>query len=145
MSSNTSNQGEVIYDSYYDTRLPWRAFNNGIRDGMWDPKSGAKSCYLGFKFNESKTVKWAYAAIFCNGSIKINAKLEGSNDGTNWNELSNEIEVDLNGGARYRDVYFEVTKNIGSYNYYRIYMTSDSNINWSMMYEGGILSLQFFE
>lgn len=149
MSSNTSNQGEVIYDSTYsnggEPRYPWPAFNNGIYSNYWDPKSGAKSCYLGFKFNEAKTVKWAYAAIFCNDKIKINSKLEGSNDGTNWNELSNEIEVDLTTGARYRDVYFEATKNIGSYNYYRIYMNSESYINLTMSHEGGILSLQFFE
>lgn len=125
MTSNTTPSGEAsassIYSNVYDA---WKAFDGAEIEG-WAPAKGAEknSTYLQYKFDSPNRIKGIYTFYSGGGSYHSEVatfKIQGSDNGTTWNDIKTDIKVSCN-----HDVY--ILDNNKYYNYYRFVITDHTH------------------
>lgn len=96
MTSNTTPSGTVIFNSYRsDAYMPYFAFNGNNEQG-WLPNSSSafNSSYIGYEFtNPTSIIKVrGYMKSSTTQEYKAVFKLQGSNDGSTWNNIKS-VEI----------------------------------------------------
>ena len=154
MTSDNSEQGSIFFSSEENQRYGYLAFDSGFHTGGYAWNGGtftggennhSGTNWLGFQFNESQVVKGMNMYIFTNSwkQMVVKAKLQASNDGSSWTDLSEEQTINLIRDNPETSIYILATKNIGSYTHYRIYFTAYIEEFYGR-WESGIAVLQFF-
>ena len=142
MTSNTSSSGTAKGDRGTGNSAPaYMAFDNN-ESTRWASNTGAGS-WLEYQFKEPKTVTKFYikAGYSSNSSGVKNFKIQGSNDETNWVDLTDEITLpNTSGGAGYSGE----LKIQNYYNYYRFYATTNSYFSGGKWIAVSILKLYGF-
>lgn len=129
MSSATTPSGNAFASSTLSTSYPWLAFDRIIDSAghFYHSNTGLpQSC--GYQFTEKHQV--AHGLVCFGGSAtSVTFKLQGSNDGTNYTDLTSAITAPVN------ELFdFNVT-NVGSYSYYRIMLTESAGYNYLVIRE----------
>lgn len=109
--SNVSAHG-TDSNYYENSNPPWVTPNNSTPYPVW----------LQYKFKDIKIkpILFEYLSSYSWGlNVTHQINIQGSNDGTNWTALTENLSV--NGYTRY---YFRPTKNIDNYQYYRLNVLS---------------------
>ena len=129
MTSNATPSGIAKSDSGTGDFPAYYAFDKN-ESTPWATGTGAGS-WLEYCFDTGKTAKRFYIkagySSNCSG-IKC-FKIQGSNDETQWTDLTDEITLpNTSGGAEYNGE----LKNISNYKYYRFYATTNAHFsgNW---------------
>ena len=137
MTSNTEPSGEAFAStSYASTYEPHRSFSDDFGIYQWMSASGKIPAYIGYDFINQKKV---YLLSVTNKHATREFKdftIQGSNDKDSWVELTNNLVNPLTNGITSK---FKVS-NIGSYRYYRLYITSGYEPQYGVV--GG--RLQFY-
>ena len=127
MTSDTTPSGQVIYSSYYDTRYyAWQTFNGNLNSNGWVPSSSASfnDAYVGYIFVDPVSVKAIMLYTYVIGAYHVSNtyKLQGSNDGINWTDLSDNLVV-----TDYMTVCNFAINNANTYSQYRLrYLAASS-------------------
>lgn len=94
MTSNTAPYGEAIQISNYGDNYAWKAFNEN-NSNFWESggMSGDNRAWLGYKFVNPICVKMV---TMSSGSTDVQYfpkryKVQGSNDGSAWEDISSEL------------------------------------------------------
>lgn len=139
MTSTTTPSGEVIYSSYRGSGFEsYKAFD-GNETTIWQCYGIQAPQYIGYKFTDPVKVRKVDYRI--NGGRNTAGKFQGSNDGTNWTDLTEEISFNQSTTGWYS---FPLTKNIDNYTYYRIYLTTIDTMDGSNRYTD-FFEIQFYE
>lgn len=129
MTSNTTPSGTCFGSSYYNAAHDYYCgFNNDYEDS-WYTASGTSQtgAYLGYQFM-SNTSAFLVSAHYTNKGYATKLKLQGSNDGITWTDLSSVYTLSY---PVYREkLYMECTQEY-LYAYYRIYITEGVNLSAS--------------
>ena len=136
MESNTLPSGEVIFDSFYGDRYPWKAFDKSTSGyGWWEQLNNTNpERFIGYKFdNPTKVICAKYITESQYHLIKT-IKYQGSKDKINWIDLSDIINVEGQKGVTFNT---EFNSNIDNYTYYRLLIVSSSG-------HCGVSELQFY-
>lgn len=131
MTSNTTPEGEVIYNNLYLNFRPYKAFGDSNNPAEKDCYVGkGKPSYLGYKF-VNPTVISAYS-LQPRGYLDQNTisgapsawELQASNDLTNWVTLDTQSGITWSSTSDIQSFYFN---NNTAYQAYRIYATNSPN------------------
>ena len=131
MTSNTTPEGQVIYNNLYRDFRPYMAFGDSNNPSEKDCYvARAKPSYLGYKF-ANPTVITAYS-LQPRGHLDkttISAtpsdwQLQASNDMTNWVTLDTQSGITWTSTSDVHTFYFN---NTTAYQAYRIYVTNSAN------------------
>lgn len=131
MTSNTTPEGEVIYNNLYRDFRPYKAFGDSNNPAERDCYVGeGKPSYLGYKF-VNPTVISAYS-LQPRGYLDQNTisgapsawELQASNDLTNWVTLDIQSGITWSSTSDIQSFYFN---NNTAYQAYRIYATNSPN------------------
>ena len=125
MTSNTTPNGECFSDSADSSHDAYKAFDNEI-SSYWSINNTTSGHYLGYKFNEAVCCS-AIGIFVGNGTSSSSSyvntfKVQGSNDNTEWIDLSNVLTAEPIDGIKIFG--FE---NSNNYLYYRILVLSSQN------------------
>lgn len=115
MTSATAPYGTVTQSSQWsDAYAAWKAFD---QDGTtsWILLQGYTEGWISYQFPTVKEVK--YAKIHAGAYIST-LIIQGSNDGTNWTDLTESLSNISNGWNK-----IDITKNRGLYTRYRVSLT----------------------
>lgn len=131
MTSDSAPYGEVIGDEYYQSYYKYYAFD-GDPTSFWTSKNANSGHYIGYKFtNPIKALKFANTRRYytADPQTTISAKVQASNDGTNWTDLTDDFSLILNdvNSTGVVDEY-DLTKNLGYYLYYRVLFGAGSAV-----------------
>lgn len=130
MTSDTAPSGQVTYSTPFSyggqVFYGWLAFTDAAVGGYtWKAFVSVQgtSSYLQYKFPTKVQVnklfnKRSTNTNWCNYPIKF--KLQGSNDGTNWTDITGELEMSVGVSAETTKIISNNTK----YQYYRIQSTN---------------------
>ena len=136
MTSNTTPSGEVIFDSFYGDRYPWKAFDKSTSGyGWWEQLNNTNpERFIGYKFdNPIKVICAKYTTESQYHNIKT-IKYQGSKDKINWIDLSDIINVEGQKGVTFDTIF---NSNIDNYTYYRLLIVSSPG-------HSGVSELQFY-
>lgn len=129
MTSNSSEYGNAFCDSeYYEvgtgkTNRAYFAFDNNTSTEWASGYSDGRDNYIGFKFNNPVCIKKAMIYNRMSTTGFNYAKLQASNDKSNWTEL---VAVQYNAGTK---IYANIN-NKNNYSYYRFVIGGySSNLN----------------
>ena len=123
MTSNTTPSGVAKADSGTSSAYAYKAFDNN--ESTWWASSTGIGSWLEYCFTVAKTVTKFYikAGYSSNSSGVKSFKIQGSNNETQWIDLTDEITLpNTSGGAEYTGE----LKNTSYYKYYRFYATTNS-------------------
>ena len=120
MTSNTNPSGEAICSSQHPSYPAWQAFDKSNQT-CWTITGAAYNGWIGYKFNKPRKVK--KATVLSYQASTIYYKLEYSNDGAQWNSLSEECEL-----QSLETKVFIVTKNVSAI-YWRIFTRMNIQAN----------------
>ena len=131
MTSNTTPEGQVIYNNLYQDFRPYMAFGDSNNPSEKDCYvAHAKPSYLGYKF-VNPTVITAYSlqprGYLDNNTISgapSDWQLQASNDMTNWITLDTQSGITWTSTS---DVQVFYLNNTTAYQAYRIYATNSAN------------------
>ena len=138
MTSNTTPSGEVIYSSYRGSDYaPWRAFD-GNDSTIWQCYRIQAPQYIGY--HSTQQFKAGYIRYRINGLRNQSGKIQGSNDGSTWVDLTEEVSFNQPSSNWYTE---NLTKNIDNYDRYRVYLTSIENKDGSNRY-ADFYEIQFY-
>lgn len=102
----------------------WRAFNgtNTSAADCWSSETSTfpEYVWLQYKFTSAKVANKMLLANRLGGGALKNFKIQGSNNGTSWDDLGSFTNANATNGA---EQYFEFNNEI-AYLYYRLYITS---------------------
>lgn len=116
MTGNTAPYGEASASSIYSTGYEaYRAFDGSLST-IWHSSGTSATQYVRYKFTNPVYVK--KASVYCTTDTDrmATAILQGSNDGSTWVDVSEDVKSSLVSG--WNDI--PVTKNGGYYLYYQI-------------------------
>ena len=125
MTSATTPSGEVFANDYSSTYYPFKAFNQGTTETdcwIWSG-NGTNTAYIGYDFqNPVKVVGVSWRNRNRSSAIRpVKAlKVQGSNDGTTWTDVSSEIQS--NGSGQYVQTQAHFS-NYVNYSKYRVFIT----------------------
>lgn len=131
MTSNTTPEGQVIYNNLFRDFRPYMAFGDSNNPSEKDCYvAQAKPSYLGYKF-ANPTVITAYS-LQPRGFLDMNTisgtpsdwELQASNDMTNWVTLDTQSGITWTSISDVQTFYFN---NTTAYQAYRIYATNSAN------------------
>lgn len=131
MTSNTTPEGQVIYNNLFRDFRPYMAFGDSNNPSEKDCYvAQAKPSYLGYKF-ANPTVITAYS-LQPRGFLDMNTisgtpsdwELQASNDMTNWVTLDTQSGITWTSTSDVQTFYFN---NTTAYQAYRIYATNSAN------------------
>lgn len=117
--------------SSYDTAevVPWKAFD-GTKGSTayaspyyaWLAGNADAPCWLQYHFANAKYIDSVKVYVYCNnGTYTGSAKIQGSNDGTTWTDISSSVSIT----APYaEEIELDFTCNGNSYEYVRLYSTT---------------------
>ena len=132
MTSDTEPEGLCFASSLASGALAWKVF-----DG--DDSTSCSSAYIniacyGYKFISSKKIYRARVKV--SGIANTQFKVQGSNDGTNYTDLTEFVSAPSSYNG-----YVDLTKNIDDYVYYQVYLnnTNGASANFA------VYTLQFYE
>lgn len=145
MTSNTTPSGTCFASSndpnttYFAT---WKAFD-GNNGSAWACGTGKKSANLGYIFTSAVKIKKIFAKFRYDGSSEnsITYKIEGSNDGNTWTDISSSTTKKLTQGME--ETILGTLSN-SDFTHFRISFTTTVAIDVSGSYVGGIYTLQFY-
>lgn len=111
--------------------VPWKAFDGikGVSSGTyaspyhaWLPGNGDAPCWLQYHFATAKYIDNVKAYVYCNnGTYTGSAKIQGSNDGTSWTDISSAVSI----SAPYNEeIELDFTCDSNQYSYVRLYSES---------------------
>ena len=133
MTSNTTPEGQVIYNNLYEDFRPYMAFGDSNNPSEKDCYvAHGKPSYLGYKF-ANPTVITAYS-LQPRGYLDMNTisgtpsdwELQASNDMTNWVTLDTQSGITWTSTS---DIQVFCFNNTTAYQAYRIYVTNSANKN----------------
>ena len=121
MTSNTTPSGTVIYSSAKGTDYAWHAFSGTT--APWSPTNPTDQ-YIGYIFDVPILL---YRVDITNGATSNNQltrfRVQGSNDGTNWADITGVITRSAGGGdTTSHIIYTDV-----AYSGYRVYGSCESS------------------
>ena len=138
MTSNTTPSGEVIFSSSRGSDYaPWKAFD-GNNSTIWQCYGIQAPQYIGY--HSTQQFKVGYIRYRINGLRDQSGKIQGSNDGSTWVDLTEEVSFNQPSSNWYTE---SLTKNIDNYDRYRIYLTSIENKDGSNRY-ADFYEIQFY-
>lgn len=128
MTSNTTPYGEAICNSAASSGPAYYAFD-GNSDHQWlsSEMSTGSGAYIGYRFRNPvciKRFKYRFASQFPNTVIAF--KLQASNDGTTWIDISGQLSDQVAGASPYVVYSTRDIENSSFYLYYRLYRVSSS-------------------
>ena len=143
MTSNTAPYGEAFAssnDPNTSYSATWKAFAD---TGNWATGSGQKSANIGYVFISPVYIKKAFIKWRYDGSASnsVTYKLQGSNDGSTWVDISDSITKALTNNLI--SILDGIEPDV-SYKYIRLEFTTTVAIDVSGSYVGGIYNLQFY-
>lgn len=111
--------------------VPWKAFDGtkGVSSGTyaspyyaWLAGNGDAPCWLQYHFDTAKYIDEVKAYVYCNnGTYTGSAKIQGSNDGTSWTDISSAVSI----SAPYaEEIELDFTCDSNRYSYVRLYSES---------------------
>lgn len=117
MTSNTAPYGECIADSEYSVGNAWKAFDNNDTS-YWSSSTSANG-WCGYHFIDPVIVKRVmFYPIRVTGTLRLkNYKIQGSNDGTTWTDLTDTLVADNEQKKQYVNI-----DNDTPYSYYRMFI-----------------------
>lgn len=126
LTSNTGSNGSTIYSSQYSaSNYPayYTASTSRNISGWLPSGSGTTNNYIGYTFTSAVTIQFGTIGLLrYDNTSNCNIKLQASNDGTNFVDLSDNISIT----SDEHETLIPVTKNKGSYTSYRFF--SDSGL-----------------
>lgn len=141
MTSNTAPYGTVISSAPFSTYYAWKAFdkNNGTGDAWLHNGNGANSAYIGYQFVNPIICKRVKITNWSDNVPRIikSFKIQGSNDGTNWIDLTQETQ-NTGGNVKSAESIYEIN-NDNAYLYYRLFVISVYDTTYC-----GVGELQFY-
>ena len=110
---------------------PWKAFDGikGISSGTyvspyhsWLPSNGEAPCWLQYHFATAKYIDEVKVYVYCNnGTYTGSAKIQGSNNGTTWTDISSAVSI----SAPYNEeIELDFACDGNQYSYVRLYSES---------------------
>ena len=129
MTSATAPSGEASASGYSNNKPAYYAFDNKD-DTNWltAVNTVASSTWLQYKFASAKSAKKAVIKA-CVAQMTCVVKIQGSNDGTNWKDISNNVEFEqtTTTSATYITKEFTIKINDSTaYKYFRLQFVSSS-------------------
>ena len=112
-ASSTSQDGAI-----------WKAFD-GVKTGKeqscWIPEYGSTNCWICYHFATPKYITKCHVYFYENMSSTYtgSVKIQGSNDGTNWTDISQPLSLSMNRGVH--DYEIESTDIVNGYSYVRMF------------------------
>ena len=110
---------------------PWKAFDGikGVSSGAyaspyysWLAGNGDAPCWLQYHFATAKYIDEVKVYVYCNnGTYTGSAKIQGSNDGTSWTDISSAVSISAPYGE---EIELDFTCNGSRYSYVRLYSES---------------------
>ena len=119
--------------SSYDTAevVPWKAFDGikGVSSGTytspyyaWLAGNADAPCWLQYHFATAKYIDEVKVYVYCNnGTYSGSAKIQGSNDGTSWTDISSAVSISAPYGE---EIELDFTCDSNQYSYVRLYSES---------------------
>lgn len=136
MTSNTAPFGEVVYTSQSsNTDLsPWKCFDgsDSTRGGSSTNPAPSSSNPWGIGYNFGIPVVVKLAEFIPRNNKKTKTKIQGSNDGTTWVNLTDWIDDSDSSGSNHR--YIVNVQNENAYKYYRAGGYVSESGGWGMEY-----------
>lgn len=111
-ASSTSQDGAI-----------WKVFD-GIKSGSeqdcWIPEYGSTNCWVCYQFSSPKNVTMCRVYFYQNmdGTYAGSIVIQGSNDGTNWTNISNSVSLNMNRGIHDYEIQTDSTT---QYTYIRMF------------------------
>lgn len=142
MTSNTTPSGEAFCSGYYADYYPYKVFNGTNADLMdsWVNNVYGSEQWIGYKFTSPVCVRKVLIANRNENNtpraIK-SFKIQGSNDGTNWTDVSDELNNE--GGNVTAATSSYIIDNDSAFIYYRLFVV---NVYDQSFY--GLGMLQFY-
>ena len=124
MTSNTSADGECFASGSFATAYdPYHAFNGVFAHGedYWGDQYTTEGKYIGYMFNKEQKVS-AVEVAGLNTRVPFTFKIQGSNDGDKYVDLSEVLTCDKT--INNNESNFYIINNKTSYKYYRLYLIS---------------------
>lgn len=144
MTSNTTPSGEVISGGYGGEHYPYKAFNGtniDLIDSWVYSGDGSNTAWIGYKFTSPVCVRKVFIANRNedNGKARVikSFKIQGSNDGTNWTDVSDVLNN--YGGNVTAATSSYIIDNDNSFIYYRLLVVSVYDTSYC-----GLGMLQFY-
>lgn len=142
MTSNNSPSGEAQSSSSNECK-PFHAFDKNINSG-WRPAPGEEitDSYLQYEFPEEK---YCYKIVVTFGYSRLDGKefkykFQGSNDGLNWEDISNEL---THTNSETLTIYTD-NEYIQKFKYFRFKGISGEKMHVAVTYSVKILELNFY-
>ena len=112
-ASSTSQDGAI-----------WKAFDGvktGTEQSCWIPEYGSTNCWICYHFATPKYITKCHVYFYENMSSTYtgSVKIQGSNDGTNWTDISQPLSLSMNRGVH--DYEIESTDIVNGYSYVRMF------------------------
>lgn len=108
--------------------VPWKAFDGTKRVSSgtyaspyyaWLAGNGDAPCWLQYHFDTAKYIDEVKAYVYCNnGTYTGSAKIQGSNDGTSWTDISSAVSISAPYGE---EIELDFTCDGNQYTYVRLY------------------------
>ena len=126
---SSADDTKVTASSYDSAEIPpWEAFDGikGVSSGTyaspyhaWLPSNGEAPCWLQYHFATAKYIDNVKVYVYCNnGTYTGSAKIQGSNDGTTWTDISSAVSI----SAPYNEeIELDFTCDGNTYSYIRLY------------------------
>lgn len=145
MTSNTAPYGEAFGSSVYSSYYYYKPFDDdGANNSYWSPTSNSTNNYIGYKFVNPVCVKRFMYSIHINDLTNhpFNMKLQASNDGTNWTDLTPYKYIDSSVVTVSHAPYYI---NVDNDNYYLQYRIFVPEVMYSSQWGGNIFwAIQFY-
>jgi hypothetical protein len=140
MTSNTEPYGKAFADSSFDTTAPYQPFST---TGYWHSANGKKNGYIGYKFVVPTKVNKVGLNYNSNKQPTLDIKLQGSNNGSDWDDLVTFVNEDMpirvpDSDNSYYEIEFD---NEMYYMHYRLFSSYGFYIGEDWF---GINNLQFY-
>ena len=145
MTNNTTPSGQAFCSTNFSGWEPYYPFTSAYGGKeFWIPANNYTSNqYIGYMFPTAQTVEFATIMLIRQqDSANVKVILQGSNDST-WaspTDLSDEITITSSMGQ----TIIPVTKNKGSYQYYRFFSSAGFECSGGGNYYIGVKSAQFY-
>lgn len=127
MTSNTAPYGEVISSPAFDVYYSYKAFdgtNTNLNDSWLTSGNGSGTAYIGYKFKVPTKIKFVAFTTRNEAStprVPKTMTLQGSDNGTNWVNITESGEIKTTAYTPNVSYNFEVLNNdIASYHYIRL-------------------------
>ena len=143
MTSDTTPSGVVSASSTSPDYLAWRAFRNTYDEYGWSPTANSGASWIKYDFGYKTIIKRLemrlYSFASAGDGVGFNFTLSGSNDGSAWTEIYNNINISSTSNDSATSYIF---KNDNAYRYYKI--DFDKSLYVSGSYQACLTYCQLF-